>query len=239
MSNYNLFQFWRNNDKRGSRLFFEQPIAQWVCNGESFSWEESVADDLSKYSSEGTLLFHRLTRGLMFGTVAIAIWAAAIVDNFRHWIHFTTLLLVRGQTSLFAWSFHANPLLKIFIAIFSIARLFNIVIIGWEGIKFLAYTDNLKDFILNSVALGFIYDLPGVMFSAFCSTHEKHLVETVGETQKHILQRNVPFWLTEWNGALFMSLAVIITHVGFGILFPFSSMLHHDVYNQLCANTIL
>merc|ERR1719409_139639 len=48
-----------------------------------------------------------------------------------------------------------------------LVRLVSTAGFGFYGVKFLARTDNLKDFILNCVALQFVFEIPTIAYQAF------------------------------------------------------------------------
>jgi len=264
---YNLFKWWRNATKRGQKIEFSNKTqAEWVCTGESFSYEEDQMDKLAKYVQPAVILFViETSKGEMFAILAIAIWAATIVANFRKLFSYLGLLTASQDLDLSTyrlgacvWDFRRNPLFKGSVLMLAIARIVLYSLLGYQGVLFLAYVDNLSDFILNSVALAFVYDLPELMFQAFASTHEKTLVAAVNDenSNKVSLAMDVdgtiaiedvpgaaPLWVGmpvyahQFNGVFFMAMGAGILSLGIYHLAPYAKMLDEDVYRQMCTKT--
>merc|ERR1719440_330110 len=55
---------------------------------------------------------------------------------------------------------------KVIIVAIALLRLAVALLVGWYGSVFLCHTDNLKDFVLNTLALAFVYEIDDLVFNA-------------------------------------------------------------------------
>jgi len=158
-----------------------------ICDGEKWSWPESIADDLSKYVDHAHLLFiFPMCQGRLFAIVCMGVWACVIAMQFRAVFHSFVLVFMKNNTDdtddEIGWccedppdhdqvddsNMNWNSLIgKSAVIKATFWRLLSVGYVGYYGMMFLAYTDNLKDFILNSVALAFIFEVPLYVHSAF------------------------------------------------------------------------
>merc|ERR1711907_542590 len=65
------------------------------------------------------------------------------------------------------------------VAVVVLVRLFINVTLGRHGAIFLCYTMNLQDFIMNSLALGFIYTLDEMVYDIFIHKRKKKLLDSI------------------------------------------------------------
>jgi len=251
-----VYESWRLDPKRGSQTLDRQDalgksFAELACTGRAFSFAEEKADDLGDYVAPaslfnipGTTIGFPMSAGKLFGILAIALWGGTVSNALRGWCRNATLVakffyihVESSKRSNVYW--HPRVLVLIVIFVF---RLIIIANLAYWGVKFLAWTDNLKDFILNSVALGFIFDLPTLVYTGFASSHDKNLFAEFGERQDKneanfpALEYDVPVFIARTNGLGFLMFALAITAWGgFHWLRPFATALEHGVYGKMCA----
>jgi len=262
-----VYEAWRLDPKRGSQTLdrvgaLGKSFAELACTGRAFGYAEEKADDLGDYAAPRTLFnYFPMSAGKLFGLLAIAVWGGTVSNALRGVCLNATVAYRMAmerqkdqdknpQKPLPLQSKLPYCLVVLFgyrwELVFAIIFVFRMIIIyqlAFWGVKFLAWTDNLKDFILNSVALAFIFDLPTLMYSAFASSHDKNLVAEFRERQdgKDVenfppLEYDMPNFLARTNGAGFLLFAFLITFAGcVHWLRPFATALEHDVYGKMCA----
>lgn len=114
-------------------------------------------------------------------------------------------------------------------------RILVILSLGYYGLVFLVYTDNLKDFILNSVALGFVLDIPDIVFSAFASLKVKQNVKD--QSNRAAREVIVSGYVSAGSGLIAVFFAFIAVAWAAHELVKFSWMLDKSVLQELCART--
>jgi len=236
---WNVFKDWHTEE--GTQFSHGRSWAEWACDGQSFDWQEGKIDDLAKYNKKIKVWREYTRSGPAFGFVAICLWSAMIIKAFREWCGFAMLLLPhleRDDTETRAVS--RAPLLKpwaqVFLAVVSLGRLFVLTTLAYYGMKFLSFTDNLKDFILNSVALSFVLDIKDLLFSALAANSQKESLAKF--TQRYTLKAKVPQIVWHSSGVVSVLMAMLITMLGFvELLKPFSDTMHDRVYQMLCPET--
>lgn len=264
---YNVFADWRIDEKAGAEYNGVPRLqwANWACIGQDWSWQESKIDDYTKYSASLLGAKGWMMKGWVFGMVAIFLWSANIVSALRGVLSYFMLALpctkiVRKdqypkqavQDELQKLNEHTDRgwwpqvFVKGTVVFIAIARLVAICVLGFNGVKFLAFTDNLKDFILNSVALMFVIDIPDILFKAFASNKEKVSLANIVDGNRIYTDLDAcGGWackecsLIVWtcSGCLSIVIGLIFTSIGCYYLSSFSSNLDTKVYRQLCAAT--
>jgi len=113
-------------------------------------------------------------------------------------------------------------------------RVFTSGSLAYYGVVFLAHTDNLKDFILNSVALEFVFGLSSLVYSAFDSVDDSDELEGLN---KHFEKKKnwVSGFLTHAVDITGVLACAAVLVVGIAVLFQFSDEIDERVYQQLCA----
>lgn len=233
----NLFAEWRCNRKDGADVSFDgkTPRAQYACNGKEWSFQEAQLDNWVKYTGlvkSALMMFlgDGAPRGAIFGVLALILWSATIVQALRKAGEFGTLILAESETST---AFPQSVGLKLTVAIVALFRVFVVVSLGFYGGKFLSHTDNLKDFILNSVALGFVIDIPDLFFNAFASAVEK--VEMAEYGDKAQLKTWVPGIIWNHSGILSLLTALALFVFNFvNFLVPFANNMTEFVTGTAC-----
>lgn len=247
---YNQFWEWRKNDKDGNQTSYEgETWAHWACKGSDWSWEESKIDDYKKYNQDipfwplatidknGNLMPVHARKGIVFGVVAIFLWSASVVKALRSIAAYIMLMLPSTEVvEMSASSPRHLPVCKGtkgLTFVFGLLRTLAICLLWLYGAKFLAYTDNLKDFILNTVALQFVIDIPDIIFMTMASNVDKQALEKFQDTMN--ISAWVPKKLWQLSAAIAVVITVILTLVGCYYLRGFSDSLWHGVLRQLCA----
>merc|ERR1712196_752004 len=73
-----------------------------------------------------------------------------------------------------------SPAGRAIVVCLAAARLVIALSIAYQGAWFLLYSENLKDIVLNSLALGFIYDIDENLFAAFVPlTRQKDVADSL------------------------------------------------------------
>jgi len=206
------------------------------CAGDIFNYHADKLGDMGDYSSKAHLFGIDMARGLMFGILSIIVWASVVVENARKAVDFFILACLpnRRDTTVFTWD---SLGLQIVIGLIAIFRCGVQLLIAFHGVRFLAWTDNLGDFILNSLALEFLYQIPDKMYNAFASTRTKSWVSAAAGSAAatQMFSRDLPNWTKIFNGAICVFVGGGITFAyGFSLLLPFATMLKYKVYKTMC-----
>jgi len=235
----NQFEMYR--DLHGARM-------PHICGGSKWSWPESVADDLRKYTQPAhLLLFFPMCQGRLFAIVCIGVWACVIAMQFRAVFHSFVLIFMKNsiqpaitqgepqdppeEIADLNWDSWIGKCAVIKVTFW---RLLTVGYVGYYGMMFLAYTDNLKDFILNSVALAFIFEVPIYVHMAFMG---RHTIRQIKQTNDAGPKFAVPKKL---SGVVHVVLLIVtFVGLGYGLYYNkrFADMLTEKVYGQLCNET--
>jgi len=246
---HQLFKRWRESGSGGNGLESNSSMirAQKICTGQEWSWQESVVDHLKNYNDMMTIfMFFPISKGRFFGLMAIFIWACTVTVQFRKWSSFCLLLFVQtprrtshlgsprvDESDETQW--HKNGV-KASVAAVALVRAFTTVSLVVYGTQFLAHTDNLKDFILNSVSLAFVFELPTLVFAAFSPVDTAQEIVKANEKWAQEHQKIMLSALfAHLSGPLCVLLTTFIMVYGCGLLFRFSNELDETVFRQLCA----
>jgi len=247
----NLFAEWRcDTNGGGADTSFDDQTARakYTCNGKEWSFQESELDNFIKYAQpvEAKLLQFMgkdAPKGGMFGVLALILWSATIVGALRSAGAFSTIIWAENnladQTEEGFADLSPGPVSKIVLAVVALLRLFIIATLGVYGGEFLAHTDNLKDFILNSVALGFVVDIPVVFFNAFASAVEKVEMDNYNQPQpggKAVLSAWVPKIVWEHSGMMSLLVASLMFCFHFIKLVTFANNMQNYVVGPACYN---
>lgn len=165
---------------------FAQPEteAQWACKGDIWSWVETQLSDMKEYASPvGPFSLG----GRVFGTLALGLWSLLIMKEFRAIMEFLCLLMLEDESGLEGYSYSKGSYelhsltckTRVVLLLVAVYRTVLNVFIGYYGARFLASTETCKDFILNSIALGFIYDLDEMFFSVLLPSKQISAVRNV------------------------------------------------------------
>lgn len=254
----NQFKHWRENttDER----------ADFTCTGKVFSYVEDFADELVKYNTPRNLFYMiPVTQGVMFGVLAMMLWSCLLVIQMRAALASLALFNLddpaidkakhkakcqkkhRDAHTRMEWNIwkeveqdegqeFKNGWAKLVIVSTFFLRTVATAGFGYYGMAFLAYTDNLRDFILNCVALAFVFEIPDIIYRAF----------SLIETQQELQDLNAAFSKVDLNmtmghavvlGQFFFLLLVGAGPFVYGVhrLMDFSDMYANEVFRQLCA----
>lgn len=191
----NELEFWRDGDGSGngaidSHTEEHRAWASWACEGMDWSFFASALDDYGTYTTP--FASTPISKGRLFGIVALVLWSALIIKEFTMIVRFACLLLLPtcggGQSACVVRdgrpTIEALPCwVKLAAGCMVVVRLAIIMVLGINGLKFLAYTENLKDFVLNSLALGFIFDLDEMVFATFVSPKHQQQLRDIGSVR--------------------------------------------------------
>lgn len=188
-------------------------------------------------------MFFPISKGRFFGLMAIFIWACTVTVQFRKWSSFCLLLFVQPPRRTSQGHVQENePALwhtvgmKAAVAAVALLRMFTTISLVVYGTQFLAHTDNLKDFILNSVSLAFVFELPTLVFAAFSPVDTA--LEIVKANEKWAQEHQkilISKFVGHFSGPFCSLICVIIMAYGMKLLFHFSNELDQTVFRQLCA----
>lgn len=175
--------------------FDDKNILQWGakednkqlhCAGEEWSWYDEQLGDMGDYAQE--VLW--TTKGQLFGGMALALWMLLIIKEFRKTSKY--FLLTRlGEydpsirngfwydTKTGTWKLDSLGMFaRVVIVVAGCWRIFINGYLGYEGAFFLMNTTSLVDFILNSLALGFVQELDEMVFEVALSDKKQDQVNT-------------------------------------------------------------
>jgi hypothetical protein len=260
----NAFKMWREDPDGGAGKSWGYDWAGWACNGKDWSWEESQIGNYDNYKKplEKIDFFgwkkdlkvwsrFRVSNGKAFGLIALFLWSSAIVKGIRDAFeygflaHCTTEIvqsltvedLIKGDT-LAEETGIMTTCAKISVLLVGLIRITLLALLCRQGVQFLSHTDNLKDFVLNSLALGFVMDIPSTLFSSFATYTERAAIDDFNEKNK-ITSKETVFW-SFISGFIWVLLGALIVIVGaYHDLFPFAEQLDSQVYQRLCNATVM
>eukprot|EP00811_Abedinium_folium_P037079 NODE_9728_length_1402_cov_15.537255.p1 GENE.NODE_9728_length_1402_cov_15.537255~~NODE_9728_length_1402_cov_15.537255.p1 ORF type:complete len:314 (-),score=55.25 NODE_9728_length_1402_cov_15.537255:291-1232(-) len=238
----NSFYDWAHND--GAQLSQNRTWASWACAGEDWSYQSSILGKYKEYS-DPVSGYLPLSKGRVFGIVAIILWTAVLLQECRAIINYS-LYLCLPTSSVVRSGFmdrkaqsevRCLPLwVKFMVGFLVVVRIMVIVILGLNGLKFLSHTDNLKDFILNSIALGFIFNLDEMIFSSFVN-YRHQLVLADLEPIKVRVKPCVFCFIDQYSemaGVLLLAIVVVLTYII--LLGPFATQLRVQAFCAVCRD---
>lgn len=151
-----------------------------TCLNKAWSWEAAQLDDYGDYAETMKfLMYFPVHAGHFFGLVSILLFSCYLIIHFRRASQFVMLIWFTPACDMMTDFKSPSPMFievyggmsttvtQSIVFIIFLARLAAISCTGFWGIRFLALTENLTDFILNSVALVFILEIPEVLYKAF------------------------------------------------------------------------
>jgi len=239
--------------------------AQFICTGREWSWRENVADEMIKYNEQAYLLFAiPVTRGVMFGVLSMCLWVCLLIIQLRAASASLALFGLDDTTirdhvqSVSAQHKHAHHQMswnmwneagdgccvdphrtsnaKIVIVGTFLVRLAATLGFGFFGMKFLAYTDNLRDFILNCVALAFVFEIPDLVYRAFALVDTQEEIRDLNAAfAKAKLTVGVYHYAAVGQFVLLIGIAIGLFVYGVSLLNAFNSMQENQVFRELCA----
>eukprot|EP00429_Kryptoperidinium_foliaceum_P044903 CAMPEP_0176128126 /NCGR_PEP_ID=MMETSP0120_2-20121206/64734_1 /TAXON_ID=160619 /ORGANISM="Kryptoperidinium foliaceum, Strain CCMP 1326" /LENGTH=183 /DNA_ID=CAMNT_0017463201 /DNA_START=15 /DNA_END=563 /DNA_ORIENTATION=- len=159
----NLYEMWRKSLANETSMGTTLTQQGLICNGLTWSWEADMAGDMSNYANYSWLSASSIPDGRFFGYVAITLWVGYVFQELRSIFSYLCLLSLGappddGPTFVYDHCSGSGRLTGLTrgmrAAVLGVAsvRLILCLSLGVFGIRFLAYTTNLSDFILNSVA---------------------------------------------------------------------------------------
>lgn len=242
----NLYAMWRESLPNTTAMGTHFTKQGLICNGLSWSWEANMAEDMLNYATYSWLSMNNLPDGRFFGYVAITLWILYVLQELRSIFSYMCVLSI-GQPPKGRSAFHFDQLsgagqlvgltkgVMVAIVMVTMARLALCLTLGFYGIKFLAYTTNLGDFILNCVALLFIHDVDDLCFAVLLSHDKQKAVRTleapaVGGRLSRGLSQISPF--TE---VLAVVLALIAVCCCSTLVEDFSEAYIAGAYSEVCS----
>lgn len=197
---------------------------------------------------------HR-SKGELFGLLSLMLWSATIVQAFRAVLASAAVLIAKPpnlsasvidkltEDEAACWDcanrIASSVVVQCWVVMITCGRVFIIGSLWWYGGQFLSHTDNLKDFILNSVALGFVVDVPVLFFNAFAGNRQKaHLIQL---SQPHTsvdsyLSYSAPQMLWDHSSTMAAVLGILACFVPANkFLIKFAGNLQDFVQPSLCS----
>jgi ABC-type multidrug transport system fused ATPase/permease subunit len=234
--------------------------ASLACKESEWSWAESVVDEMGKYLAPAKLfLVIPMTRGQMFGVLSMGLWVCLWVIQLRACISSALIICLDDKVlqevganaedkkqkaiiSKMEWNLTTNPWAKIVIITTFLIRVSLTMCFGYFGMEFLANTQTLRDFILNCVALAFVFEVPDTIYSAFgfIDTQQsiRHLNQAWQDTHaKVLLKSKLGGFISLASTLLFFATALGAFVMGMKGLNKYSDMMRDSVYGQICAKT--
>merc|ERR1712113_1151936 len=103
--------------------------------------------------------------------------------------------------------------------------------------RFLSYTTDLKDFVLNSVALGFIYDIDEMFYSISVPSRTQAAFNRLKPFKPDVatLASKLSEWTPFVEGMLWIVMLCLAIVSVLWVLSPFSSMYKTQMYEVLCS----
>jgi hypothetical protein len=167
-----------------------------TCQGSDWSWHETQMGDHGEYHAQSKLTKwflpagSRLSLGRQFGIIALLLWIVLLFKEFRFICQYLTIAFTLGEDpddepgykyryeegksakKGFEKKWYLDSIgtcTRITIIVVGLWRFVFLILLGKIGCEFLAHTESVKDFILNSLALGFVYDLDELFFTTALS----------------------------------------------------------------------
>eukprot|EP00927_Polykrikos_kofoidii_P075944 TRINITY_DN72530_c0_g1_i1.p1 TRINITY_DN72530_c0_g1~~TRINITY_DN72530_c0_g1_i1.p1 ORF type:complete len:362 (-),score=50.89 TRINITY_DN72530_c0_g1_i1:32-1051(-) len=244
----NFFTLWRNSTHGFKAPYLAgQTRGEWVCTGNDFSWMGQAVSDMQAYSTENL----GMSNGTMFSSLCCLIWLVMVLKEIRASCTFA-LLMMMSNTPPGGRDYTYDRENKVG-RLTSLSRegkmavllcfLLRVVINGAlliYGLKFLAYTWSLTDFVLNSVALAFIYDLDELFFQVLLTHEKQYVIQTLeppvlpAGRSKGLISKLRPF--TEIGMLTIAVTGTALTHTL--LTSTFVSGLINDVYKEICVGGV-
>lgn len=185
----NLIKEWVSdkNPTGGGHCKYSTLLSWWTCNRRAWSWEAEELDNMNDYTEvvAGTSLM----QGTFFGMIALFSWMGLQFKEVKEILAYLRLLrLPQTSERMPDYTFdkksggRLNSLavpVKILIVVVAVVRLVICIFLTIYGAQFLINTLKLQDFILNCVALVFVYEFDELFFETFINRHKRRRVKTL------------------------------------------------------------
>jgi len=245
-SDGNRFEQWRNELDSGGEMSGDHAWAYWACNGQDWSWQQSVIADYQAYTQQVL----GISSGRFFGIVAISLWMAFIVREYKDVVTYAQLMTLpeclagkecyydEENMKIDKTNLYGLPCwVKFVVLLVAVCRLVICSFLGYYGVQFLAYTESLKDFVLNSIALGFILDIDELVFSVFIEGHKKRFLGGISDVTLQP-SRWVVIVQDKYSGMIGFACTVILVCLAYVfVLNTFATNLKFNAYCELCSET--
>jgi len=229
----NLFQEFGTDEGgtcyRGNRGTF------WSCTNQEWSWQAAMLQQMGEYADFDT--------GFRFGCFALFLWSGKIVKELRSICNYGILMFMDVEEPCLLYDrssdqlhFRALPVIGTFVVLVVCGvRLAVTAILGFYGFRFLAHTQTLPDFVLNCVALDFVFDLDETFFNVFCSTRTIHMVRRLQSPQWHpSLHSKVNIILLLERVLVVLGMVAMTTAAVYIWLIPFHYSYTALAYSKIC-----
>eukprot|EP00747_Dinoflagellata_sp_TGD_P222031 gnl/TRDRNA2_/TRDRNA2_93783_c0_seq1.p1 gnl/TRDRNA2_/TRDRNA2_93783_c0~~gnl/TRDRNA2_/TRDRNA2_93783_c0_seq1.p1 ORF type:complete len:360 (-),score=51.16 gnl/TRDRNA2_/TRDRNA2_93783_c0_seq1:170-1249(-) len=233
----------------GEKCMVGKPKSWWNCAQKDWSWEARRIDMVSDYLEP---MWDWIPQGHFFGMVSMFIFTAIIVKEFLDIQNYLEILglgtePVKGkkhellwyvaptkkeaQKGILATMNQVPQSAKIVVVLIAICRVYIAAALGFYGIQFLATTVDLEAFVLNTVALEFIFDLDELFYWVFTSNQQKQALDGLDPPEVRTFKQGyIPPFIT-------LFLTVLITAIFyFTHLIPWSHDLEFLFYNKICPD---
>jgi hypothetical protein len=161
--------------------------AEQVCNDTTtvWSWQQEAVEEAFNYNDHARIMFLQMKQGHLFGTLALTLWVCIVAGHLRSTFNFGLLTLLNADAmrdiqdawkEKFADRRKACKLLdsmnfgmgsRLIIFVVTGVRSLLLLTIGFRGAAFISHTRTLKEFLLDCVALAFVFDIPKYLHDAF------------------------------------------------------------------------
>lgn len=251
----NLYHEWTKSTTAAGGSVCQWGITRswWVCQAKKWGYEAEKVKQMEEYTADVSI-FHlnlKMDKGTFFGLVAIFVWLGYMLKEFKSILSYLRLMwlpCLHDHTHDYTYNRrtgegHLHGLcipVKVIVLLTAAARCVICYFLTVNGCKFLSYTEELKDFILNSVALAFVYDLDELFFQIFLSSHKKHRVNTLQPPEFHVIQCS-PFISRLFNTlmeSVGIVLALLLTWYFSEDLIQFGKEFGGEAYNSICQDAL-
>jgi hypothetical protein len=239
----NLYDVWGlDNVGGGGQEQHNSTWSFWACHGMDWTWQQEHLEDAGTYAET----LYSTPKGFWFGAIALLLWYGVITKElFGNWRYILPAVLSYEELNDWlrldrytdaAQIRRMGIVIKLIVVLVAMVRVVICAYIAYYGMLFLVYTKSLTDFIMNSIALGFIYDIDEMFFETFVPYRKKMAfsqLEPFALTDKTFAKKLSSFDTYIDNVSLPFTLAATVL-AALLVLKPFSTMYVRDMYHKIC-----
>lgn len=204
-----MFDMWSRTTTKGNSCDMNIQKKWWACNQLSWSYYADASGEMANYFTTNRFGMYQ---GYLFGGIALFLWMGYQTMELKSIVNYGQLLFLPSAANQLAagstakeeckhYTFnreegcgHLRSLNlpgKIVVCLITLARLYICYNLTQFGAQFLCYTSELKDFLLNSVALVFVYDIDDLFFTVFLSARKQRRVTTLEPPKVYGVVRDI------------------------------------------------
>ncbi|CAE8639581.1 unnamed protein product [Polarella glacialis] len=251
--NVNIFSAWAKEPlPPGGRSEFSAnfTMVDWVCSGSSWSWYGDKVTTMDEYHRpwRGFGLASKLKTGVLFGCLVVFVWGATVIKKLRSALSFAMLItLPRSNGDVPDYEFdelervgHLHSLsfqAKAVVILITIIRCVVCGLLLHFGALFLVYTGKLTDFILNTVALAFIFDFETLFFEVFLAHDKQVSIHTLAVPQGKIHRKFASSVIQLGHMTeivIIIVLAIVVLGYERQYLSVYANVYYEEVYKLIC-----